>query len=241
HDVVQSRGFKSLPAVTKAEYLAATRQYDAAVKQYEHILVDRPLAKIDPEAWGQAMRKMLAITVRVKNNANLTLEMISKIQDSPESIVPSLRLEIADWRQAAKSWSEEKPLRINTDEARYLESKRLFDEAEVISAKTSGGGLIQYLRATALLHEMLGRLRGGENYQNMLWLAGRSAKSLKEFNLWAMQDIYFESCVRSGTDKVLSGKCYTALEESALESYGVVSRSGLPAFMRARLDALKPK
>jgi len=65
-DVIHSEKFNAMPSLAKAEYLAATRQFHEALKKYEEVLVRKPLAKIDPEAWDSSVRKMLAIAVRVE-------------------------------------------------------------------------------------------------------------------------------------------------------------------------------
>jgi hypothetical protein len=237
-DVIQSKRFKSMPALPKAEYLAATRQFEDALKQYEYVLVDKPLAKQDPEAWSQAVRKMLAIAVRVEKNPSLATDLLSRIQDNPDSIPPSLRADIAQWRTSAKAWMSEKRPASMTDKERFEMAKRLVAEGQEITAKVSGGALIEYMRASSLLHEMLGRMKDGEHYQEMLWLAGISAEYLGDLNLWMLQDTYFEGCVRKGKDKALAGKCLSALEASYLRTYGAASRAGLPPFSKKQLDDL---
>lgn len=239
-DVIQSQRFKSMPALTKAEYLAATRQFSEALKQYEHVLVDKPLAKSDPEAWDLAVRKMLAISVRVEKDPSLTTELLSRIQEAPDSIPPGLRGDIAMWRQSAKSWTtERRPPNMN-DKERFDLAKRLINEGEAIAQKVPGGALIEYMRASAILHDLLGRSHGGENEQQMLWLAGQSAEYLRDLNIWTLQDTYYEGCVRKGKDKdkALGAKCLNALESSMLQSYGAASRAGLPSYAKRQLDDL---
>ena len=237
-DVIQSQRFKSMPALSKAEYLAATRQFTEALKQYEHVLVDRPLAKSDPEAWDMAVRKMLAISVRVEKDPSLTTELLSRIQDSPENIPPSLRGDIGIWRQSAKAWTTERRPPSMNDKERFDLAKRLISEGQAIAEKVPGGALIEYMRASAILHDLLGRSHGGDNEQQMLWLAGQSAEYLRDLNIWTLQDTYYEGCVRKGKDKALAGKCLSALESSMLQSYGAASRAGLPSYAKRQLDDL---
>ena len=237
-DVIQSQRFKSMPALSKAEYLAATRQFDEALKQYENVLVDRPLAKSDPEAWDLAVRKMLAIAIRVEKDPSLTTELLSRIQESPDSMPPALRGDIAMWRQSAKAWANERRPASMTDKQRLEMAKTLLKEGEQISAKVPGGALIEYMRASSILHDLLGRSTGGEQYQEILWLAGQSAEYLSDLNGGTLQDAYYEGCVRKGKDKALSQKCLTALEKSMTRSYGVSSRAGLPPFAKKQLDDL---
>ncbi len=237
-DVIQSQRFKSLPALTKAEYLAATRQFSDALKQYEHVIVDKPLAKSDPEAWDMAVRKMLAISVRVEKDPSLTTELLSRIQDSPENIPPSLRGDIAMWRESAKAWSAERRPPSMSDKERLELAKRLIRDGETIAKKVPGGALIEYMRASAILHDLLGRSRGGDNEQQMLWFAGQSAEYLRDLNLWTLQDTYYEGCVRKGKDKSLAAQCLSALESSMVQSYGAASRAGLPSYAKRQLDDL---
>lgn len=239
HDHIQSKGFKSLPPLMKAEYLTATRHYESALKQYEHVVVNQPLFKSDPLAWEHAVQKMLAITTRVKEDASLTVEMISRLQDKSESVPPHMRLKLAEWRQAAKSWVEQQKSKKTTDDERILEVKDLLSQGAKVDSKVEGGALIHHLRASSILHEILGRTKSGPKYQELLWMAGVSAQSLNDLNLWTMQDVYFESCIRAGGQKDLSRKCLKGFEDSMLKSYGARSRSGLPEFARTRLGQLE--
>jgi hypothetical protein len=239
-DVIQTQRFRSLPALTKAEYLAATRQFSEALKQYEHVLVDKPLAKTDPEAWDLAVRKMLAISVRVEKNPNLTMELLSRIQDEPSSMPAALRQDIALWRQSAKAWTLEPRTPSLKDTERYSLAQRLIQEGEAISQKNPGGALIEYMRASALLHDLLGRATpAGASEQQVLWLAGKAAEYLRNLNLWTLQDTYFEGCVRKGPDKRLATQCLERFEASMLQSYGASSRAGLPGFAKQQLEELQ--
>lgn len=237
-DVIQSQRFNAMPALSKAEYLAATRQFQEALKQYEYVLVDKPLAKSDPEAWDSAVRKMLSISVRVEKDPSLTTELLSRIQESPDSIPPSMRGDIAMWRQSAKAWTTERRPASMTDKERFELAKRLIQEGESISAKVPGGALIEYMRASAIMHDLLGRAHGGEQYQEMMWVAGQAAEYLRDLNAWTLQDTYYEGCIRKGKDKTLSNKCLAALEKSMFQSYGAASRAGLPPFAKKQLDDL---
>jgi hypothetical protein len=235
----QSLAFKSMPTINKAEYLLATRQFEEALKAYEIILIDTSIAKINPEGWSTAVKKLLAVTIRVKNDPFLTLEMISRIQDNPDSMPPALQADVAEWRRGAKSWLDEKKSTSENDDQKYSAVVRLMKEADAAVLVTPGGALVQHMRASTILHEVLGRVRGGRHYQEMFWRAGESANYLRNFNLWTLQDIYYEQCVRVGGDIALSKTCLKALEASMVTSYGVASKSGLPEFLKVRLESLK--
>jgi hypothetical protein len=238
-EVIQPAKLKRMPLLSQAEYLAATRQFGEALKKYEQVLVHRPLAKIDPLAWDEGVRKMLAIAVRVENQPRLTLELLSSIQDSPDNMLPELRSDIAIWRQAAKEWAQEKRIGSMKSKEKLILAKRLLAEGEAIAKKNQGGALIQYLRASALLHELLGKTKPSAQSQELLWMAAKSADYLSELNLWSVQDTYYEACVRRNQDKSLSRKCYEALEKSIVGSYGVASFAGLPEFAKRQLESLK--
>ena len=237
-DVIQSQRFKSMPALAKAEYLAATRQFDDALKQYEHVLVDKPLAKQDPEAWSMAVKKMLAISIRVQKDPSLTTDLLSQIQDHPESMPGSLRGDIAIWRQSAKSWMNERRPASMTDAERYSMAKQLVAEGADIAAKVPGGALVEYLRASSIMHDLLGRVKVSDQYQEMLWTAGQASEYVRDLNMWTLQETYYEGCIRKGKDKVLGGKCLAALEASMLRTYGAAGKSGLPPFAKKQLDEL---
>ena len=150
----------------------------------------------------------------------------------------SLRGDIASWRQSAKSWMAEKRPASMTDKERFELAKHLIADGESISVKVPGGALIEYMRASAIMHDLLGRVKNGDQYQEMLWIAGQSSEYVRSLNMWTLQDTYYEGCIRKGGDKTLSGKCMSALEKSLLRTYGAASRAGLPAFSQKLLDDL---
>lgn len=239
HEMIPPAGFKSMPALSKADYLAATRQYVDALKQYENVLVAQPLTKVDGTAWASAVKRMLAISVRVENDANLTLELLSRIQDVSGSVPSSDTAMVAEWRRQAKAWVLDKtPAPKNAAEKERL-AIALVRDADRIEKDVHGGAVIQHLRASNLFHQLLGQGKQQSAQQELLWQAGQSAQYLRDINLWTLQDIYFESCIRVGGKKELSQKCFDALKDSMVQSYGVSSSGTLPEFVKVQLDRLK--
>ncbi len=239
NDEFMPKALKSMPTVRRAEYLAATRQFSAAMKEFEKASGDIVFSKNDPTGWAQAVRKLLAITVRVEQSPSLTLEMLSRLQDDPRGIPDLLQAEVSQWRKSAKAWSEERGLVGPSTDQKITEIERLFNEGKKHDELVRSGGLVSYLRASTMIHEMLSTEKKSPRIQELYWLAGRAASELKEINFWTMQDIYFESCVRASGDKSLGKRCLDAFEESVVASYGSGSKSNLPEFMRRRIDVLK--
>lgn len=236
--VTNSPSFRKLPVLNQAEYLAATRHYDDAIQTYQKAMIDRPLAKIDPGEWDLAVRKLLAITVRVKNDPQTTLGVLKKIRANPDAMPSSVTFDIEEWEKSAKAWKTEASHSTKSDKDLLAESKRLMIEGEKLKAISEGAGLIYFLRASSLLSQELAAQSSGPYYQELLWLAGQSAAALQGLNFWTMQDIYFEQCIRTKDNMLLSRKCFAGLEESLLQNYGAATRLGLPDFVKDQLDRL---
>jgi hypothetical protein len=178
--------------IQKANFYAATRQFDRAVVNYEYALADKKWATDHENEWVETFKRLLAITVRTRNSPNLTLELISRFFDTKvysESLKPTVLV----WRQHSKEWATE---RENKKERLDLNGVRaLIEKADSLQIKNKGPvSFLLYLRASSLLHSLLSKPADSKN-QEVLLLSGQIAEVLAEQNFWVYSEHYYRRCV----------------------------------------------
>src|SRR6185312_15429890 len=87
----------TLDLVARGDYFVATRQFDRAIDQYESVLADPDWEQNHAQLWPKVFVKLVALTVRVKQDPNLLLELISRFFDT-RTIPPELQATAQAWR-----------------------------------------------------------------------------------------------------------------------------------------------
>jgi hypothetical protein len=185
----------------KANFYAATRQFDRAIINYEYTLTDAKWAKDHEKEWNDAFQKLLAISVRARNSPDLTLELLSRFFDS-KTYPQSLNTAARTWREHTKEWSREKSSKDSLKAASHL-----VERANQLQAKNKEPvALVLYLRASSILHGILSRPEQEKN-QEALLLAGQAAEGLSERNFWTYSDFYFRQCFAANPNSPIGMTC----------------------------------
>jgi hypothetical protein len=227
----------------KAEFYAATRQFSAAIVNFEYALNDQVFAARYPGRWEVAAKKLLALTVRVEQRPRLVVELLAKIRDS-KTAPARMSTDIQAWTTAVKAWTEEPPA---ASEPTLDNAKRLLleGEARVTKAGSPDAGLVEFLRSSAMTHLLLLDTRSREAGEVML-LAGQVAEKIGLLNLTTLHEIYYEACIRHVPHTATARACLNQLKSSQM-AVGVTDHGKLVYSddVYARLDALeelaKPK
>lgn len=230
----------ALPALDRAEYHMALRDFDAALVDFDRVL-NSPDAQIEsPQVLEQAAEKTLAVTVRVKQDPDASRKVIDKITNSNWAPV-YLKLNASAWRTAVDEWSKEKPPASLTPAQRLLKAKTLMGRGWRFSTSSpqSRAGLVYFLRASAILHELLANPSSNPAYGEGLYYAGLAAESLREINLWTLQDAYYEACIRKQPYTTMAKKCYLRLEALQLSAYADTDGAYVPAHVKDHLRELR--
>lgn len=212
--------------IEKADYFAAIRQFPQALEVYDTVLTDTKFAESNQREWSTGMKKSLAIAVRVKRSPPLALELISRVFDA-HAVPLSLREAALTWRVAVKEWRDgEKVLTVKNQikEARSLVAKA---QNAISQTWNSDAGLVYYLRASTLLHDLLRQQKGMSDFSEVLYLSGLAAEGLKEINLWTFDEIYYESCIRYRPHSENAKKCFARLETLQIFSLRIYSNDDI--------------
>jgi hypothetical protein len=233
-----------LKPVDRAEFFAATRQFDRSLEAYTQALTGPDLAKSDPFEWENAARTALAITVRVKNDPKQTLALVTQIEKNkarPKSSAQSLKA----WKRSIQDWLKEKPLPAGaseTDRLKYAEElvKRAQKRQEFPLDHSQD---IVYFRAASILHELMQKPPETENRSEFiarsLYWAGMAGEATRDMNFWTLHETYYEQCIRSLPHSNQARMCFGKLKDSVTLGYSGSSGVQIPPDVSKRLENFK--
>jgi tetratricopeptide (TPR) repeat protein len=229
-----------LRPLERAEYHIAMRDFDLALKDFDRILRTADAQIESPQAIEVAAEKALAVIVRVKRDPELARATVQQIADSQWAPI-YLRLNAVAWKTAVDEWVKE-------GKSNKLEPKQLLTRAKALLAKgwkfsvtspQNRAGLIYFLRASTLLHDLLSADNADNLRAEAFYNAGLAAESLRNINLWTMQEAYYESCIRKVPFSAQAKKCYLRLEALTMSTYADLDGVYVPAHVRDHLRELK--
>jgi len=238
-----SAGFaQGLSQYQQAELLAAGRSFDAALTALEKVLTDFEMAKKRPYDWNRALRFALAISIRMERDPAKALALLEKTSKTPGTPQFS-KLDMQDWIRSLTAWKAEKAsgaVEPSSEEGLNQEAKRLLGLARAAQRyPMDRAGDILYLRATSLLHQQLQVAPAGAKSSEAMLLLGLSYEVLRDFELWNLNEIYFEACIHRAPHTDTSETCYRKLEESVITGYTGSSGTDIPDGARKKLDSLR--
>lgn len=226
-----------LPADVRADILAATRRFDEARVAYNSVVFDEAFAARDAWRWERAVRRSLALEVRVADDAKGAAAIVEQVLGTPtaEALWPAA----SGWQRDVKLWRKE-----TTPEAPFARAARLMNDA-VQNRRPAGDASaeILFLRATAALHTLLGTtttLSKPERAQALAWL-GIAYENLIELDVWGLYLSYDAACVDNAPHTPLARTCFARYERAALELFSGNGGAPLPVEMQQRVDELRAR
>jgi len=192
----------------RAEIAAATRQFDKALKDYRELLSSVPKNEWGVIEYSRALRHAVSISVRVKRDPKLTLEILDQVakqKDLPEFIQDYVN----QWKKETVAWKDEKVDEDLKGAKAIAKAKSIIEKAMASQAFPADENIdISLLRATNYLHEALDEKPNSEERAEALYLLGMAYQVLQDPMLWDLDTIYYESCIREKPHSDLSKKCY---------------------------------
>lgn len=231
----------NLAPLEKADLLVATRKYDKALTYMESQLNSPEFIKNYAFDFQSLLRRYMALIIRVENAPNRALTELNKILDRGDT--PHYIAEQADgWRQSLKAWGKEKKPVVSSPKALFDQVEKRFKKAEGIQHfEKDHAGDVEYLRATAQLHEGMKILKTNADKAHALYLLGRAYEVLDELGSWNLHETYYEACIETDPKSPMAKRCYSRLEASLYMGYSGSSGTHLPNEERERLKRLKDK
>lgn len=230
----------ALPRFERAQFLAATRQFDAALAVYDEVLA-APLS--DERAVMQlshALRDVLAIGVRVKDDPAFTQAVLAKVAKKPDLPV-FLKAPLGRWQRDTQAWAKEK------FDARSAKPDVLFAKAKQLVLAANGPkqllpddtSEVAYLRASAYLNLALMKDPASKQRGEALFLLGVAMAALKTPTLWDLDQLFFEACIRENPATPLAARCFHQLSERLYFGFTGSAGTNLPDEELERLAGLR--
>ncbi len=226
--------FAKLGALDQANYLFAVRSFDEGLKQFDRAMSSPDVALQPYASLESTTLKALAVAVRVRQDPRLADEIVTRITQSKWAPV-YLQISALKWKSSIEEWAKDLK-RKRAEDPRALLAKAWKKQTET---PLSRAGLIEFLRASARLHELLAEKKTGKVYAETLYQAGLTSEALRELDLYSLSEYYYESCIRSLPQSETARTCYVRLENEMMASYSSFDSGPLPASMRDRLENLK--
>ncbi|MGZ3722531.1 MAG: hypothetical protein ACXVA9_06355 [Bdellovibrionales bacterium] len=227
--------FNKLNALDKSNFLIATWSFDKGLLEYEKAMNSPDAALLPYATLESATLRALAVAVRVKKDPVLADSIVTRIMYSKWAPV-YLQLSASKWKASIQEWkSSKKPAR-TLEDAKILISKGWTKQME---SPLSRAGLIESLRASAVLHDLLSENKRNKAYAETLYYAGLNAEALKDLDSFLLNEVYFEACIRSHPHSEIAKNCYLRLEGAQIADYSAFDSMPMPPKVRESLTALR--
>lgn len=239
-DVHQRLDAMTLAPLEKAQVLAATRQFDAALAAYRALLDAKPEGERALLEYARALQDTMAILIRVKDDAKATAALLDELQKR-EDLPPFMRGTLAAWRADVAAWQKEK------FDALKASPDALFRRAQELVQKANGGRTflsderrdVPYLRASGYLNLALAKNPRLKTRGEALALLGVCAGALRSPLLWDVDLLFFEACVRENPKTKLARRCFQQLSDRVYLGYTGSAGTHLPEDEFERLTELR--
>ena len=232
---VDSR-LSGLKPLEKANYLAATRNFEPAFEEYEKVVKGGAVDSDTPFASERAVRGALGIAVRVKRDPDLALNLVDLVLKNAKTPF-YLRERANQWKKSLLEWKAEKKKTGLSGEALYEEAIRVVGAAKATQKfPVDRSADVLYLRASSVVHDLLGTSMPGPLAAKANYLAGLCYEVLDDYGIRDFNEYYYMACIRADPHTVFARECYRRYEESVYFGYTGSSGTYVPADVRARLN-----
>jgi tetratricopeptide (TPR) repeat protein len=211
----------SLSELDKAEYYASIKKYEEAMLAYERVLGDKQFRKTRPDIWERAVENLMAITIRIRNDPHITLEMTSALRDESNSS-PAQKEMLLAWRNSAKAWTTENVAQKMSGNDLFTKAQQIVEKGHQLNGKGRNLGMIEYLRGMSLLNELAMSQTDGALKAKGFQLAGRTSEKLQNVFIWMQADAYYEACIRARPHSAESRECMKLFEAFQTQEKDVV-------------------
>lgn len=224
--------FEKLNPFVRAEAYMATRQFQKAADEFTRVTVRKDYVLNYPFEVERALKKGLAIHIRVNNDVNSAIKFVNNFLSQSE-IPMFLEKQAKSWKQELMDWKKEGS-GVLISKSSYL--KKL---DELTNRPPSENSFISFLRASALGHYYLSKYKNDATIPDVLFKMGLCYESLEDLGYWTLADNYYTQCIREKPHSPIAVKCLSRYEQNIYLGYTGSSGTNLPPEVRAQLRELK--
>ncbi|MFN7964568.1 MAG: hypothetical protein U0V87_02630 [Acidobacteriota bacterium] len=202
----------SLGLTERADYFAATRQFDRALKIYLGLVRDPDLAAHQVLSWQRAVRRGLDVAVGVQSDPQRAAELLDAALAIPGA-PPFLVERFKTWRKTITTWSAERR-DAPRDAARWLASARKQLDAALAQQQfpMDHDADVLFLRASASAHSALAAGATATAAAEALRIGGMAHELLADPGQAFLPEQYYEACIRQAPHTNEARRCLKRYE-----------------------------
>ncbi|HEX5036521.1 MAG TPA: hypothetical protein VFX30_05140 [bacterium] len=229
-----------LTSFQKAEYLAATRQFDKALDLYDTLLGGRTSPEAQSTELAHAVRNALILAVRVKEDPKRAEAVLDRVE-ARQDLSSYFRGQIDAWKKDVSDWKKEKPLKADAAAGTWLaKAQKAADRARMLQRYPADhAGDVSYMRAISFAQQALAHSPDETQKAHAFYLLGAAHSVLGDPLLWDLGSYYFETCVEASPHTSLAQSCFDRWVQETTFSYTGSAGVSLPADLSRKMERLR--
>jgi len=221
--------------IEKAEFYAATRQYDRAEKAFLDIIKSEDSANNDPYTWEHAIQQGLTIAIRVKKDPNLAKKIVDSALDQKKAAI-YVRDDLTQWKKSIQEWLKEPKRSAVSEKALYKEGGRLISEAHRLQKyPMDHSGDVLYLRASSTYYDLIQNAPTSDHVSEALLMQGICNEVLNPRGFEDLHRLYYEACIKKTPHSLIAMDCYRRYERSTVQGYTGSAGTAVPEEVKQKL------
>lgn len=236
----------ALEPLEKANFFAATRQFDRAIESFQGILSGKsPVSldgtKIDGNTIESSIRNALLIAVRYKRDPALALSLVQATIDNPTT-PQYLKDDAESWKKSIAAWKIEGDRKASSEAGLHAEALRLIARAHSKQSYPMDHSQdIEYLRASTVLYDLIQLAPNGRFASETFMSLGMCQELLSPRRMETLHNVYYEACIEKAPHTDTARACYKRYEQSMYLGFTGSSGMHLPEEIQHKLSDLWAK
>ena len=232
----------ALPALDRADYYFATRQFSKGRELYESMVTGYPGNKEPQWNLRRAMLSLAVFYARVQEDPAAGSAYFAKVAENKE-LPAYLQQETKAWSKEFGDWAREKPAKTEkaTDAALLARAKKLLRHDDFTLVSEVGRSFhVRRLRASALLHRVLESPgeKSPAKAEALLYL-GQIYPRISSNIFFRFGEMYLKACIQDYKKTASARSCYVALELLVTEGFTGSAGTNIPQDEEVELMRLK--
>lgn len=232
---------KSLPAMDRADYLFATRQFKKGKAVYEEVVEKFPKNNVGQWNLKKALLSLAIYYAKVDENPKAGAEYFNKVAKKKDSIPAYVIEEVKSWATEFEAWSKEKnELPPNADQTQILAKAKKLLRQDDFTYFSDRAFHVRRLRASSLFHRVLESPgeKSPQKAEALLYL-GQIYPRISSNFFFRFGEMYLKVCITQYPKTATARSCYVSLESLVAEGFSGSGGTNIPTEDEVELVRLK--
>lgn len=217
--------------LAKANYLAATRQFEAARKAY----IEAAQSAEGEKSPVQPLRQWLVLETRIYDEPSSAITELERFIKTRKKLREFERGEIQSWIDGLHRWKRDAIALPPVKKAEFL-LRQTISSPEPAYARTPE---VEVLRASGILHRAFAdNSITSKDRGQALYILGLSYSKLPLFFPDELPEFYLEACVRENPNTTVARSAYNLFKEIITLGYTGSGGTHIPGDILAKIDEL---